>query len=221
MKQNNFEQSTGLDFFWLAMTAFAGLGLEVVLAFFLEPLLYGSQMAEWTTLQCILHWSFTCILWGLVSAYLIRSAKKQYGFDLGIKGKKTQLWQWVLIILLAAISLIVSYIDWNGLKVVMEFYANGWLKFIFQYIYYFFETILVMLILIFGQIAFEKWFRKQNIPYGGIILALTWGIAHFFTKDFMTGIVCMISGLAFGSVYLLVNRDAKKAFWVLFVMFVL
>lgn len=221
MKQKSFEQTTGHDFFWLAMTAFAGLGLEAVLAFFLEPLLYGCQMADWTALQCILHWIFTCFLWALVSAYLVRSAKSNYDFDLGKKGEKPHLWQWLLIILLAAMSLVVSYIDWNGLKIVKEFYANGWLKFIFQYIYYFFETILVMLILIFGQIAFEKWFHKQNIPYGGIILALTWGIAHFFTKDFMTGMVCMISGLAFGSVYLLVNRDAKKAFWVLFVMFVL
>ncbi|MCM1192839.1 MAG: hypothetical protein NC123_12645 [Butyrivibrio sp.] len=74
-------------------------------------------------------------------------------------------------------------------------------------ILYNFETILVMLILVFGQNAFEKWFHKCNIPYGGIIVAITWGILHFFTKDITTGIVTMISGLAFGSIYLLTNRD--------------
>lgn len=84
-----------------------------------------------------------------------------------------------------------------------------------------FETFLVMLILIFGQKAFELWFHNDKIPYGGIVVAITWGIAHFFTKDIVTGILCMISGFAFGSVYLLVNRDIRKAFPILFIMFAL
>lgn len=117
--------------------------------------------------------------------------------------------------------LILSYFDWNGNKVIKEFYANDSVKFIFQYIYYIFETILVMLILVFGQNAFEKWFRKQNIPYGGIIVAIRWGIAHFFTKDIQTGIGTVISGIAFGSVYLLVNRDIRKAYPILWIMFTL
>ena len=118
-------------------------------------------------------------------------------------------------------SLIISYMSWNGSKVIKEFYANGLIKFIFQYIYYFFETILIVFILIFGQKAFETWFHKENIPYGGIIVAITWGVAHFFTKDILTGLICIISGLAFGSVYLLVNRDIRKAFPILWIMFVL
>ena len=85
----------------------------------------------------------------------------------------------------------------------------------------FFETFLVMLILIFGQKAFEKWFIKTNIPYGGIILAVTWGVGHFITKDIITGIVTAIMSLAFGSIYLLVNRDIRKAYPILFIMFVL
>lgn len=79
---------------------------------------------------------------------------------------------------------------------------------------------LVTLILVFGQKAFEQWFNKVNIPYGGIILALTWGVAHFFTKDILTGIVTIISSLAFGSIYLLVNRDIRKNYPILWVMFV-
>ena len=77
------------------------------------------------------------------------------------------------------------------------------------------------MILVFSQKAFEEWFKNPNIPYGGIIVALTWGIGHFFTKDVLTGIITMISGLAFGSVYLLVNRDIKKAYIILWLIFVL
>lgn len=215
------KKETGFNYLVLALYAFAGIGLEAVLAFGLEPALYGAQMSEWSVWQNILHWTVTCVLWGFVCAYLIRFAKKEYGFDVWKKGNRLQIWQWVLVILFIAVSLVISYMDWNGSKVIREFYANGWLKFIFQYIYYFFETALIMLILIFGQKAFEKWFHKENIPYGGMILALTWGIGHFFTKDIVTGILCMISGLMFGSVYLLVNRDIRKAYPILWIMFVL
>ena len=80
---------------------------------------------------------------------------------------------------------------------------------------------LVTLILIFGQLAFEKWFKRKNIPYGGIVVALTWGIAHIFTKNLYVGIITMISGLAFGSVYLLTNRDIKISYVILWFIFVL
>lgn len=212
---------SGMNYMILALLAFAGLGLEMVLAFGIEPAIYGTAMSEWTNLQNIIHWIITCILWGAASWGIVSFAKKKYNFDIFQKGNKVAIWQWLLIVLFIAGSLILSYIDWNGSKVIKEFYANGLLKFIFQYIYYVFETVLVMLILVFGQYAFEKWFHKQNIPYGGIIVAITWGIEHFFTKDIVTGIVTMISGLAFGSVYLLTNRDIMKTYPILWVMFVL
>lgn len=212
---------SGVNCIILAMSAFAGLGLEVLLAFGIEPMIYGAPINQWTDLQTVIHWTVTCILWGAVSWSIIRFAKKKYNFDIFQRGNKMAVWQWLLIVLFVAGSFILSYIEWNGSKVMKEFYANGLLKFIFQYIYYVFETILVMLILVFGQIAFEKWFHKQNIPYGGMIVAITWGIGHFFTKDIVTGIVTMIAGLAFGSVYLLTNRDIKKTYPILWIMFVL
>jgi len=215
------KKATGFNYLIMALLAFGGIGLEVLLAFLIEPAIYGTQMAEWTTLQNIIHWIATCILWGLVSVILIKKVKKDYGFDILAKGTKVKVWQWILVVFLVVVSLIISYIDWNGSKIVREFYANGWLKFIFQYIYYVFETVLVLLILIFGQKAFECWFKKENIPYGGIIVSLTWGVGHFFTKDLMTGIMCMILGLGLGSVYLLVNRDIRKAYPILFIMFAL
>ena len=37
------KKATGLKYLILALLAFAGLGLEVLLAFVLEPLMYGSS----------------------------------------------------------------------------------------------------------------------------------------------------------------------------------
>lgn len=214
------KKESGMGYFLLALAAFAGIGLEIALAFGIEPILYGVSMKEWTDLQAILHWVMTCILWGAASFGIVLFAKKKYAFDIFQKGTKMAVWQWLLILLFIIGFLCISYFDWDGSKVMKEFYANGPVKFIFQYIYYIFETILVTLILVFGQIAFEKWFHKQNIPYGGIIVAITWGIGHFFTKDIITGIVTMLSGLAFGSVYLLTNRDIRKTYPILWIMFV-
>lgn len=212
---------TGIRCLMLALFAFAGLGIEVILAFFIEPFMYGASMNEWSTFENIMHWTLTCIAWGAVVFSIFYLSKKKYGFDLLEKGSKVKVWQWCLTTIIIIFSLIISYIDWKGFKVIKEFQYNGLLKFIFQYIYYIFEVMLVTLILVFGQKAFEKWFKKENIPYGGIILALTWGAAHFFTKDFLTGCVSMISGLAYGSIYLLVNRDIRKAYPIVWIMFVL
>ena len=205
----------------MVLIAFAGLGFEAVLAFMIEPLLYGCDMKSWSVTQNVIHWILTCIVWGLTGFLVIRLAKRFEDFDIFKKEKKMKRWQWLLVILIIIFSLIISYIDWNGSKVLKEFNANGPVKFVFQYIYYCFEVVLVTLILIFGQLAFEKWFKRKNIPYGGIVVALTWGIAHIFTKNLYVGIITMISGLAFGSVYLLTNRDIKISYVILWFMFVL
>ena len=44
MEDNTMKKPSGLKYLILAMLAFAGLGLEVVLAFVLEPLLYHAPM---------------------------------------------------------------------------------------------------------------------------------------------------------------------------------
>lgn len=130
-------------------------------------------------------------------------------------------WQWTIIIFCIAVSICVSYHNWNGFKIIKEFMNLGILKFVFQYIYYLFETMLITLILIFSQIAFEKWFHKTYIPYGGILLALTWGVGHFISKDILTGILCLLVSLAYGSVYLISNRDPWKTYIFVSLMFIL
>ena len=206
----------------IALLAFAGLGLEVLIGLVIEPVLYGVQMGEWNTWQNIIHWIITCIVWGIVTYFLIRYSKKKYEFDLFKKAEPMKMWQWIAVAACIAFSLVVSFMDWNGSKVLKEFYYNGWLKFIFQYIYYMFETALFMLIIVFGQKAFEKWFQSDKIPYGGIAVALTWGLVHTFTKgSIASGLISALGGFLFGVVYLLVNRDIKKTYLLLLIMFVL
>ena len=76
------DKTRGWDYMCLALYAFAGLGIEALLAFLIEPFLYGGALSEWSVLQNIAHWVITCILWGVVIFLLIKEAKCKYGFDL-------------------------------------------------------------------------------------------------------------------------------------------
>ena len=213
---------TGMECFTSALTAFGGLGLEVLLAYVIEPAIYGVGMGEFSTMQHILHWIITCIVWGTVAVWLVRDIKKRCGWNMMEKGEPIKPWQWGIIVATCIMAMWIVSMNWDGLKFIEEFKRKGALLFTFQYIYYAFETLLFMLIIVFGQKAFELWFKRKNIPYGGIICGLTWGLAHIFTKgSFSTGLWGMVLGFLMGTAYLMTNRDIKKTYVVLFIMFVL
>ena len=218
-------ENKGTRFMVYALIAFACLGIEVLIALVLEPLVYGRQMNDWTDLQNISHWIITCICWGAAFYFLSKAAKKKCGYNLFAPQAKVKPWQWAVVAVLFVLMLVYSWFDWNGSKVVKEFRYNGWLKFIFQYIYYVFETGLVYLIIAFGQKAFEEWFHQGKqvmIPYGGLLAGLTWGLAHMFTKGSLDfGLALLIVSVFYGLTWLLLNRDIRKAYPVLFLMFVL
>lgn len=220
IEENAFKN--GLSFLLLSLYAFAGLGLEVLLAFLIEPLIYGKSLYDFSLTEIILHWLITCIIWAVISYLLIRAAKGKYIFDIFSYKSSIGLLNWIFCFVLLVISIVISVIDWNGFKVVKEFLYNGWLKFIFQYIYYLFETILVILIIIFGQKAGEIWFKRSNIPWGGILVALTWGIVHIFTKgELSIGVLSSIAGLSYGIIYLVCKKNLYIAYPIIFLMFVL
>ena len=212
----------GMDYLNLALWAFAGLGVEVIYAFLLEPFLYGKQMADWNSGQNIAHWIITCITWGIITYVLLRVAKQKYGFDIFAAKASINAWQWLGLVSCVVLSIAISYWDWNGFKVVKEFQYLGLLKFAFQYIYYAFETALFTLILVFGHKAFELWLGKTNFPYGGVVLALTWGLVHILTKgSILIGLLGALGGFMYGAVYLLTNRDIRKVLPILFLMFIM
>lgn len=214
------ENITGFDYLKLALLAFGGVGLELILAL-IEPIVYGQPLnfQNWTVIS---HWVLTYIVWGLSIFFIIKYAIKKYGFKLKESDVSPKMWQYLIVAILVTLSLIMSYMSWGGFKVKIEFSKLGILKFSMQYFYYLIETMLFTLIIVFGQKAFEKWFKNKQIPYGGIICALTWGLGHIFTKSSLeVGLLSAIVGFGFGYVYLLLNRDLIKTFPIIFLMFIL
>lgn len=218
MKNNNV---TGFTFLWLALYATAAFLFEIVLVI-VENFL-GITLSQASTLQMIAHWTITSLGWLGIGLAIIALAKKQTGFSLLSSEKKEILpWQWLAIALSFVLVTLVQYWDWNGFKILLEFQRLGWLKFIFQYLYYIAESFLISLVLVFGQKAFETWFKNDKIPYGGILLGLTWGLMHILSKgSVLTGIMTCLAGFLFGSVYLLVNKDYKKTFIIVTILFML
>jgi len=212
---------TGADYLYLALYAFAGIGLELVLVGVIEPL-FSVSLKTYTTFQHIIHWMVICIIWFIVGNFLISLASKKYDFNLWENKTKLKGWQYIGVVICLIVSISSHYVDWEGFKPLLEFQRLGALKFVFQYIYYLFETFLISLIVIFGQTACEKWFRNEAIPYGGIFLALTWGLMHIVSKGSVAvGILTAFGGFLYGAAYLVVGKDYKKALPLMYFMFIL
>ncbi|MBR3468517.1 MAG: hypothetical protein IKH28_02245 [Lachnospiraceae bacterium] len=210
---------------------FGVIGFELLWGFVVEPFLYQRGVNDFNTWQLILHWVVTCSAWGLGALLVVKECKKKSNLDLLGNVRKTpfiskeneiKARQWVLIVIGTIFCLVSTWIDWNGSKVLAEFRSRGPILFPFQYLYYLFEVMLALLIIIFGQMAFEKWFNNNKIPFGGILVALTWGLGHWLTKgSFYAGLYTAVGGFVFGSAYLLTNRNIKLSYVLLCIMFIL
>ena len=233
MKNTNAKNrfTEGLRFLVYGLEIFGVIGFELLWGFVVEPFLYQRGVNDFNTWQLILHWVVTCAVCGLGALLVVRECKKKSNLDLLGNVRKTpfiskeneiKAWQWVLIVIGTIFCLVSTWIDWNGSKVLAEFRSRGPILFPFQYLYYLFEVMLVLLIIIFGQMAFEKWFNNNRIPFGGILVALTWGLGHWLTKgSFYAGLYTAVGGFVFGSAYLLTNRNIKLSYILLCIMFIL
>lgn len=218
--ENNFKN--GLNFLIISLYAFGSLALDVLLCFIIEPKIFGTSFRNFTNLEYIVSNITTSIVWGVASYLLIRKAKRKYDYDIFAHKESIGLRNWILCILLLAITVSLSYMDWNGFKVTIEFQNKGLGRFIFQYIYYAFETVLFLLVIIFSQEAGERWFNKKIIPWGGIFVALTWGLSHALSKgQLYVGIGVAILGFIYGVQYIICKKNLYIAFPLIFLMFIL
>lgn len=226
-KKTNIKE--GFRFLGYGLEVFGVIGFELLIGYLIEPAIYKRDVKSFLDWQMIAHWLITCTVWGLGGLMVVKECARKSGLDLleNLKSRKLfagdiKPWQWLCIIAGIVLCLISTWIDWNGSKVLAEFKSRGPLLFPFQYLYYLFEVSLVLLIIIFGQMAFEKWFNNNRLPFGGILVALTWGLGHWLSKgSLFAGIYTAIGGFIFGAAYLLTNRNVKLSYILLCVMFIL
>ncbi len=211
------------DYLWYALYAFAGLGMELVLISFIEPLLWEQISADSNTaFHSIAHWLLTIVCWGIFSWILILNSRNKLDFNI-VNKTKPALQNIAISGLLAAICVGMNVFDWGTLKIIGEFQKKGPLLFSFQYLYYIFEVILVFLIVVFGQKFFESLFKKSSsFPWGGVVLCLTWGTVHILTQGSLyTGLGVMVFSLLYGMIYIVLGKNTIWSYIIMTIAFIL
>lgn len=93
----------------------------------------------------------------------------------------------------------------------IELWGNTWglLNTITIYLYYVVEGIYIVWMIGVFQMLGEVSAKKKSIPWGGIGLALTWGVLHYFTKGMTQLIAHSILSVVMGILFLISRRN----FW--------
>lgn len=206
--------NSAADYIGYAFSAFGGLGMEVLLLI-LEATLYKQASGAWSDLQVIIHWLATSCIWGCFGVILMKKLPAAPGNNLQKKNL-------ILAAIISSISILYTSLVWQGFKPAIEFSNLDAGKFLFQYIYYALESLLIVLIIAHGQKAFEtKFGTSKSIPFGGIFLAATWGLVHIFTQGGSTGIDSVIQSMLFGTAYLVLTKNYKISYIAIALMFML
>lgn len=206
------------DFLALALYAFAGFGLEILLSMLL-PSILGVEYSDYSIAHHCIHLALTCVLWGTMIIFLIRLSKKGYSYDIFECKEIPNRRQWLGAVGIAVLAILITTVLVDGFKPVQEY--NGIVKFIFQNIYYLFETALIVLTIAFGQKFGDMITKREKFPSGGLFLALTWGLVHILTQSPLTGIYTFSMAVLYGIVYLLLKKNARYSFILIAIMFIL
>ncbi len=225
------EKTDNKEYLWYGLYAFAGFGLELVLQMF-----EGMLGLEDGVFSHCLHLGLTSLLWGMMSFLLYQSSKRKLkfnimngnlvteGFTENSQGRISILKKQniIIVLLLMLAALVCKFFVVGGVKLLMEYNNLGLIRFIFQYIYYIFEVMLIILSIAFGQKFFEEVVKKSDviIPFGGLFLACTWGLMHILTQDFATGIYAFGMAVVYGMVYVLLNKNAGYAYLLNLILFI-
>lgn len=197
-----------------ALYAFGGLGLEAILMM-IETNVYGQSSGAWSVMKQLTHWIIISFIWGCVGMILAKQLP-------ALPQRETKIKNLAPAVIIIFASVVYTTIVWKGFKPAIEFSNLGAGRFFTQYVYYAFESLLTALIVAHGQTALENRFgRTKWIPYGGILLAATWGLVHISTQGAATGIFSIVQALLFGSIYMVFERDFKISYIAITLMFML
>lgn len=198
--------SSGKWLLWCFLL-FAPFAFELVVAPFV---LWREPIALWGSL----YWVHTYITYGL-ACLLHKRWRKTIGDPISLKVEKTDIkWLFVAIAigaLAGQASNLIFYHQWYTPMIFREF--SGYIlrmkpmwmgigAFVLQYFYYVMEFFLVTYIVDCAQKTSREFGWTQKVPWGGIFLALTWGLNHWITKGTAadglgSAFLCLFLGIAY------------------------
>lgn len=204
-----------------ALIAFLGLCTEILLVY-IEQKIYGVDISHFVDNQYIRHWQTTVLSWALVSGAVIMFSKRTGWANVFASYPIPSRLKFALAILLPLV-ISAAWSIANGGPGIVKFYRDHSLSmFIWQYIYYIFEMLLAGLIICFSQKAVDAVFSQpKQFPWGGVVLGLTWGLLHYFTKgSAAVTIIAFVLAIFFGIMFNWLGKDLRKTLPLMYMMFV-
>ena len=205
-------------YLWMSLISFGAFMLELLSIFVVEVPFLHVDIQNYTTHQRNIHCIIMVFMWAFFIGVLLLFSSKHYHFPArGNKRDKISLKNWIVTLACFIGCKIMTFIDWHTLKFIGEAQNKTVFQFWVQYLYYIFEVMLVLLIIIYGQKALETLLEKESlIPFGGIILAVTWGAIHFVSRgvglEIWNGISTMIFSVLSGVMYLRLNKKCLYSY---------
>lgn len=213
------KQSSGVTFLILGAVCLIAMFSEYLILQ-CEQIIYQKNYFGFTITESITHWVVIYFVWGIIGTVLLYVSNRVYRFDVTKRDQKPSAWGWAAAVILISVSVISKYYVWNGWKIAIDVRNSGWYQFTFQLVYYLFEAFIVLLTVIFTQEAGERLFKTKKIPWGGAVLAVTWGFSHIATQgSAVIGLSYVVYSLLFGIAYLAVKKNLYIAYPVVVLIF--
>ncbi len=211
----------------VALYAFAVFGWELIVMLLLDPLWRSTG----SSLGALLHWGVTALGWTVGSLLIIRAMRQpRRGLDgthrAAPHGYALARTLGVVAAVVLAIGLrALALQEWKLVeeygRIVDDHGTRAPLVFACLLLYYLSETIVIVLVLALGQRAGELRFGSPAFPWGGLVLAVTWGATHVLLQGPATGIYAMGASLLYGVIYCLGNRRLASTFAIVALAFIL
>lgn len=210
----------------LGFVCLLGLCFESAVILF-EQLIYSKAYNQFTITESITHWLIVSGLWGILGLLLFYIAARVYNFNFSKKKNLPSERGWIVAVLLFLTAFGVKFRIYGGMKIAIDFIRSGWFQFIFQYIYCLFQAVIILMMIVFTQEAAERTLKTHKInlphvPWGGIILAATWGAVHIITESNpLTAICYIILSLLGGSAHLAANKNIYLSYVFILLIFLI
>lgn len=200
-----------LWFLWMAFNCFGVFGLEFVVISF--GIAANGQPDQWTALQNVTHHLVTVAIWVALTLLLLSVTRLVTGWHPFARTPAPNRSGWLIAIGAVVAYIAITSILWGGFKPWIEWNDLGPVVFASQYVYYLAEAWVVWCTIAFAQEAFDRWWPKlANVPWGGIFLALTWGLMHIVSKDAMTGVMVTVTAILLGVIHNAARHDVRRSF---------
>lgn len=208
-----------------ALYAFAVFGWELVVMLLLDPLWGGSFGGT------LMHWAVTAAGWFIgviVIVRLIRDPGRAIDRTFGgsLRGNTPLRVVGVVVAVVLAIGVRVLVLqEWKPLGEYERLSAVQGTATPFAFalliIYYLCETAVILLVITLGQRAGEMRFGAPAVPWGGLVLACTWGATHILLQGPAAGIYAMSAAVLYGCIYSLGRRRSVLTYVVVAAAFIL